>query len=222
MNFNLKKTENIWILGIFLGIVGLLSALLLAVANNLTQEPIAKAQANAVKNSLKQVLPNFDNNPSDKTYSVKSPSGYPITFMAAKANGKLVGIAAKGATPQGYAGKIELLTGITLDGKINSTLILNHNETPGLGANVCNRKFQKTIFNLFKNAPTGLPANKYLDQFNHQKATSKKPWKISKDGGKYDFATGATVTSRAITEMLWEINRTFVINNKKIIANLEK
>jgi electron transport complex protein RnfG len=222
MSFNLKKTENIWILGIFLGIIGLLSALLLAVANNLTKEPIAQAKAKAINASLKQVLPNFDNNPKEKIYKVKSPSGYEITFMAAKENGKLVGIAAQGTTTQGYAGKIEVLCGLTPKGKIITSIILNHNETPGLGANVCNRKFQKTIFNIFKDAPLGLPANKYLDQFNNQQATSKKMWKISKDGGKFDFATGATITSRAITQIIWEIDRTFILNAKKIIANLEK
>lgn len=222
MSFSLKKTENIWVLGIFLGIIGLLSAVFLAIANDLTKKPIAQAKENAVNASLKQVLPNFDNMPSKNTYVLKSPSGYEITFMGAKSNGKLVGIAAKGITTQGYAGKIELLAGLNLKGQITASLVLNHNETPGLGANVCNRKFQKTINNLFKKSPEGLPNNKYLDQFNNHKATSKKPWKISKDGGTFDFATGATVTSRAITDIIWEIDRTFILHAKKIIATLEK
>lgn len=37
---NLKNSENLWVLGLFLGIIGLVSALILAVVSNLVAGPI--------------------------------------------------------------------------------------------------------------------------------------------------------------------------------------
>ena len=86
------------------------------------------------------------------------------------------------------------------NGKILAVRILEHNETPGLGAAVCERKFQKTIFNLGAPRPAGLPPNPVLDQFHGRLAAEGGNWKVSKDGGDLIFRTGATVSSRAVTE----------------------
>ena len=80
--------------------------------------------------------------------------------------------------------------------------IIEHKETPGLGAAVCERKFQKTIFNLFEAEPAGLPPNAILDQFKNKNHKNAGNWKISKDGGEFAYRTGATVTSRAVTDMV--------------------
>ena len=57
----LKDNENLVVLGIFLGITGLLSALILAVVSNLTARPIDAAKASRENSALKQVLPEIDN-----------------------------------------------------------------------------------------------------------------------------------------------------------------
>lgn len=86
-------------------------------------------------------------------------------------------------TCKGYAGNIEYLVGITpeIPPKIINIKILSHKETPGLGANVAKEKF--------------------LSQF-----VGKTPQEIllKKDNitGKIDAITGATITSRAITNSL--------------------
>lgn len=214
----LKDNENIAVLGIFLGAVGLLSALVLALVSHVTASPIAAAQAAQQKKAMGMVLPAFDNDPSQLVYEAKTSSGWNVKFMGAKKSGKLVAVAAVASNPGGYGGKIEMLMGIAPDGKILASLITANNETPGLGAHVCARVFNKTIFNITKPVPAGLAPNIYLDQFNGKAASKDAPWKVRKDGGSFDYRTGATITSAAITTLAYEIDLAYMENKKEILS----
>lgn len=197
----LKQNENIWVLGIFLGLTALLAALVLTVVSRLTARPIAEAKRKNQMAALKKLdLPEFDNDITSDSVTINN-----ITFMAARKNGKLTGIAAKGVTKGGYGGEIEALVGFDANGSITAVQILSHKETPGLGAVVCERKFQKTITNFTRPEPDKLPANRILDQFNRRNAASSGNWKISKDGGDFEFRTGATISSRAIVDLVNDI-----------------
>ena len=213
----LSENENIVVLGIFLGVIGVISALVLAVVSHVTADPIAKAKSAQQMKAMSQVIPAFDNDPSKSVFQTKTPAGWNVKFMGAKKDGRLVAVAAICANPNGYAGNIEMLMGISPDGKVLAALITGHNETPGLGANVCTRSFQKTIFNVTKPAPAGLAPNAYLDQFSG-KIAGEKAWSVKKDGGEFAYRTGATVTSSAITRLAYEIDRAFVLNKKEIIS----
>ena len=215
----LKDNENIVVLGIFLGVTGLISALVLAVISHVTSEPIAKAKSAQQMKAMSQVLPVFDNDPSKNVFKTKTVSGWDVTFMGAKKDGKLVAVAAVCANPNGYAGKVEMLMGLDTEGKVLAALITGHNETPGLGANVCTRSFQKTIFNVAKPAPAGLAPNTYLDQFNG-KIAGDKVWDVKKNGGDFAYRTGATVTSAAITKLAYETGRAYTLNKKEILSCL--
>lgn len=191
----LKECENFMVLGVFLGAVGLLSALVLAVVSGLTKPAIEQAELRAKSAALKQLkLPEFDNDPTAEKCEFDG-----VVFMAVRKDGKLVGIVAEAET-NGYAGKVRELVGFKPDGTISAVLVTEEKETPGLGKNVCERKFKKTIFNFFKPADEGLPPNPILDQFEGRKAGDKTVWRVAKDGGDFDYRTGATVTSRAVTE----------------------
>ena len=208
---NLRNSENLWVLGVFLGITGLLAALILALVSQMTAEPIAKARLKSQLQALRKLnLPEFNNNITADTVTIDG-----IEFMAAKKDGKLVGFAAKGSNKLGYSGNITALVGFDAKGSILAVQILEHNETPGLGAVVCERKFQKTIFNFTKPAPAGLPPNPVLDQFNGKNAANSGSWKISKDGGSFQFRTGATVTSRAVTALVNTISGKFALAVKQ-------
>ena len=60
----LRETENIVILGIFLALTGLVSALVLAVVSGVAAGPIKAAELRNATAALKDVLPAFDNEPS--------------------------------------------------------------------------------------------------------------------------------------------------------------
>ena len=194
----LRNTENIFVLSLFLGITGLAAAAILALVSQITAEPIRQAK---IKNELKMLkeldLPPFDNDMTSEVFTVNN-----VEYMAAKKDGKLVGFAARTATNSGYSGKMRALVSFDVKGNILCVQILEHKETPGLGAEVCERKFQRTIFNLFSPRPAGLPANAILDQFNGRNASQSGNWKIVKDGGEFIYRTGATVSTRAVTAMV--------------------
>ena len=213
---NLKNTENFWVLGLFLGITGLVSALLLALFSDLVAAPIAKAELENKNQALRQILPPFDNQPTEQTVERNG-----ILFMGAYEKGKLVAVAAE-ASARGYAGPVRGLVGLDPDGKIRAMLITAQNETPGLGANVCQRQFRKTIFNLFDKRPEGLAPNPILDQFNGKVAEKGKNWRVKKDGGTIDYVTGATITSRTVTALADQVAQCYLTDGAAIRAELEK
>ena len=215
---SLKNSENFIVLGLFLAVLGLISAVLLAVFSDIVREPIAAAELRNTNKALEQILPPFDNQPSQDKVEIEA-GGSAITFMGAVKDGRLVALAARGER-KGYAGPVQALVGRDVDGKIRAVLITKQNETPGLGANVCERKFKKTIFNLFQKRPEGIAPNAFLDQFDGKSAAKGVTWKVKKDGGNIDYVTGATVTSRTITALTDEIAQCYLANREEIIRKL--
>ena len=216
-----KKPETILKLGLFLGILGAVSAALLAGVALLTKKPIEEAQLRKTNTALRNVLPEFNNIPSDDKVVIKAENGTSVTFFLAKKDGKLVGVAGEGYTMKGFAGKVTVMVGMDTTGTIKVVTVTQQGETPGLGTVVTNRKREKTISDLFSSEkpPEGLPPNRILDGFNgHKVNPAAKPWAVKKDGGQFDFVTGATITSRAVTDAVYTVDSTFVKNRKKIIS----
>ena len=134
---NLKKSENIFVLGLFLSVIALIAVTLLGYFANLTKQPIAEAQLKSTNESLKAVLPAFE---STKVFDLEKVKYY----GAFDKNNVLLGVAAESNTA-GYAGPITAIISLELDGTINTVIITKQTETPGLGTNVCERKFTKTL-----------------------------------------------------------------------------
>ena len=99
----LKDNENLIVLGLFLGAVGLLSALVLALVSYVTAKPIADAKAAQQRKAMSQVLPAFDNDPSQLVFETVTPSKWQVKFMGAKKDGKLVAVAAAAVYDQQIA-----------------------------------------------------------------------------------------------------------------------
>ena len=130
--------------------------------------------------------------------------------MAAQGKGgKTVAVFAKGETRDGYAGRIEVLAALDADGRVLRMMVTDNKETPGLGKDICDRKVSRTITNLFPDT-TGIPPNPLLDQYNGKDTAAR--WAVKKDGGEFEFRTGATVTSRALTALMGKIVNTYAAN----------
>lgn len=208
----LNKTENTFVLGIFLALTGLIAALLLAFCAKQTAEPIAAAAAIEANKSLVSVMPSFK---TKKTAVFKD-----ITYTAVfDENNKLAGIAGE-SSEKGYGGAIKTLVGMNPDGTVRTVIVLENNETPGLGSNVCVRKETKTLKSLFcggKKSENSLPPNKILDYYSNKKLDkTRNAWQITKDGGDCPYITGATVSSRALCKVVYRIVSTYV-NNRTVI-----
>ena len=76
----------------------------------------------------------------------------------------------------GFGGAIDMMVGISADGTVTGVAIVSQSETASLGANCTREDFRA--------------------QFTGRSGTLA----VSKDGGEIDALTGATVTSRAVTQ----------------------
>ena len=118
----------------------------------------------------------------------------------------------------GYQSLVEVLTGITLDGKIKAIKVLSQAETPGLGAEVdalpSSGTIWKKVGSIFskkdktnENAAPLIPA--FQAQYAGKSITDLKVVKEKTD--KYiEAISGATITSRAVTRAVREPAEAFV------------
>ena len=163
---------------------------ILAFVNHLTEGPINEQKAKALADGIKTVMC-VDNLTVDRTDTVqtKGPKGKDVTYIIYNANdaqGKALGAAVE-TIANGFGGELKLLVGFDPEGKILGYTLLEHAETPGLGAKA-DKWFQKGE----KGDIIGMsPAD---------------PLTVSKDGGQVDAITASTITSRAF---LYAVNSAY-------------
>ena len=154
---------------------------ILAYVNHLTEGPIAEQKAKALADGIKTVMC-VDNLTVVKTDTLRQNDarGKEMTFVIYQtqdAQGKDLGAAVE-STTGGFGGNLKVLVGFAPDGKILGYTLLEHAETPGLGAKA-DKWFQK--------GEKGDIIGK----------DPKEPLTVSKDGGHVDAITASTITSRA-------------------------
>ena len=79
-------------------------------------------------------------------------------------------------SPSGFGGVIDMMVGVDLNGTCTGVSIISMSETAGLGANASKEEFRAQFV-----GQTGSVA-------------------VTKDGGTIDAITGATITSRAVSD----------------------
>ena len=158
--------------------VTVISVALLAYVNQLTAEPIRQANAKILNNALKEVLPEYTNDPVAECDTVTSEDGAQFIIYPAKNNDQTVGTAVQSAS-MGFGGELKVLVGFDAEGKIFNYSLLAHAETPGLGS---------------KSAD-------WFKEGNKGSIVGMNPGEgeliVSKDGGQVDAITASTITSRA-------------------------
>lgn len=169
-----------------LGIITIIAAALLAGVYTTTKEPISAAQLNKQVEAIKAVTPAFDNDPVSEAIEI-TPEGEstPLKVFPAKMGGQLVGAAVESYSSQGFSGDIKLIYGFDADGNITGYAVMQHAETPGLGAKM----------DEWFRSPEG-----HRRVIGLNPATSNLT--VSKDGGDVDAITAATITSRAFLDAL--------------------
>ena len=154
---------------------------ILAYVNHLTEGPIAQQKEKALADGIKTVMV-CDDLVVAKTDEVKQNDAkgkelvYTI-YQVKDAQGQDLGAAVE-STTGGFGGDLKVLVGFDPDGKILGYTLLEHAETPGLGAKA-DKWFQK--------GEKGDIIGK----------TPAEPLTVSKDGGQVDAITASTITSRA-------------------------
>ena len=168
-----------------LGTICIVAGGVLAAINDITREPIAISKKAKVENALKAVLPDFDNSPSEETYWVNLSEGDSLKVYPAKKNGQPVGFAVESYSMKGFSGEIKVMAGLDTQGILINYKVLEHAETPGLGAKM------EEWFRMDKNRQSVLGKN-----------LSNGSLTVTKDKGEIDAITGATISSRAFLDAL--------------------
>lgn len=161
--------------------VALITGIILAYVNHITEGPVKAQAEKTLADGIKTVMGGGELTVT-KTDTVKQNiNGKEVVFVlhhtADKQQNDLG--AAIESTTGGFGGDLKVLVGFDVEGNVLGYTILQHAETPGLGAKA-DQWFQKDG----KGCIIG-------------KNPEKDNLTVSKDGGSVDAITASTITSRA-------------------------
>ena len=177
----MKKLEStLTNMVLVLTLVAVIMGGILALVNHLTEGPISEVNKKKTDDGIKAVM-SCDNLTLAKTDTVRQDiSGKEYTYIIYQvmdAQGKDLGAAVE-STTMGFGGDLKVMVGFDPEGTILGYTLLEHSETPGLGAKA-DKWFQK--------GEKGDIVGK----------SPAEPLTVSKDGGQVDAITASTITSRA-------------------------
>lgn len=179
-------------LGFILLFITALASGILAYLDDITKPIIAASQNKAQVEARKEVLPTasffekdsvqvelkIDSNPL-KIQRPKTVAWFDF-YRGLDADKKLVGYTFQ-ATKYGYSSSVKTMVGVNKDFIIQNIQVVSQAETPGLGAKCIDESFKE----------------KYVGK-------ELAELKVDKDGGEIASITGATITTRSITESVQE------------------
>lgn len=162
-----------------LTLISIAAAACLGSVYEFTKKPIELSNLNKKLKAIRQVVPEFNNNPDREMFRLPASEGDSLDIYPARKDSILVGYAVNTYSREGFSGNITLMAGFRPDGKIVNITVLEHKETPGLGS-----KMSESWF---------------LDQFK-EKNPADFSLRVKKDGGPVDAITAATISSRAFCD----------------------
>lgn len=161
--------------------VSLVMGGLLAWVNHVTEGPIALQAEKALALGIKTVMGGEKLTVVATDTIRQDMGGKEAVFVVHKtqdSHQRPLGVAVE-STTMGFGGDLKVLVGFDDNGKVLGYTLLQHAETPGLGA-----KADKWFLEGSKGNIVG-------------KCPGDKPLQVTKDGGEVDAITASTITSRA-------------------------
>ena len=171
-----KQSAALYVLrlGLTLFLITAVVAGLLALVNGITEDKIAALEAEKTKTAMTEVLGEGDTI-GDPVENFQDDTGL-VRSVTETSGGWVIEVA-----PSGFGGEISMMVGVSRNQEITGISIISHSETSGLGANAA--------------AKTQVGQD-FRGQFVGKSGTLA----VAKDGGDVEALTGATVTSRAVTQ----------------------
>lgn len=161
--------------------VALITGGILAYVNHITEAPIKLQAEKTLADGIKAVMGGVQLSVAENDTVKQTIKGKEAVFVIHKtvdSNKQDLGVAVE-STTGGFGGDLKVLVGFDKDGNILGYTILQHAETPGLGAK----------------------ADKWFQKDGKGSIIGKNPNKdnltVKKDGGDVDAITASTITSRA-------------------------
>lgn len=167
--------------------IAIISGTALGVTNQLTYERIQENRRERTMQAVRRVLPEYANDPAEDVWDHPELEDHRV-YPGRDADGKLVGTAVQTLVGSGYGGDISAITGLNREGQVTGVEVIQHSETPGLGARITDSQFtgQFVGLNPLENPP-----------------------RVEKDGGDIDSITAATISSRATAELVEKAGQVF-------------
>ena len=199
--------NNIIRLSIVLTLITAIAAFVLAEIYRITKPQIELQKKAKTQQALQIVLPSAKFIvPVERKVDVKDNKGNVlyrksvVEYYKGFANPDTTGLVgyAFEAYGSGYSSVVETMVGVDTTGKIGKIKIISQKETPGLGARCV------------ENEP--FTGKKWTTEQFVGKGISEL--KVDKDGGPIVSITGATITSRAVTNSIREKLKTFLAKIK--------
>jgi electron transport complex protein RnfG len=187
-----------------LGGMATLASAILVLGDVETRDDIAMRQAEDLKASLSQVLPDEIHDNDLLSDVITLPTGKddkePIKVYRAHLDGRISAVAYE-VSAIGYAGPVTSIMGVDADGNVLGVRVISHAETPGLGDKI------------------EISRSNWITSFNQHslKNTTPAQWHVKKDGGEFDQFTGATITPRAVVKSVYEGLQTFERNRNELL-----
>lgn len=150
--------------------IAAITALLLGLVNFITADRIAEIKAEKTAKAMREVLM-ADDYP-ELVYT--GDNALVSRVYEAVSGGSVAGHVVE-VVPSGFGGAITMVVGVDPSGAVTGVSIIDMSETSGLGTKANDESFR----------------NQYLGGTGN--------FAVNKDGGEIDALTGATVTSRAVT-----------------------
>lgn len=195
----MKKLEsNILNMALVLTLIAVLAGGLLAWVNSKTKGPIEEINSQAIENGIKSVI--LAGRDIEFTVEEQVENDGFVFHAVNDANGNLLGTAVESTDRNGFGGALKIMVGFDPEGVILGYTVLEHSETPGLGAQAdawfrqssASVGSQSVVADVLIGAPV-VPGNHNIIGMN----PADDIMMVSKDGGAVDAITASTITSRA-------------------------
>ncbi len=185
-----KKEGGIVQLILVLGLITFVCALLLGMANGITAPQIAKNEEKTRNEAMAAIITGAEFEDMQTALSAEEVTAAGVALPNGRTAAAISGVykaTVDGADAgyclevqsKGFGGTLTMIVGINADGTVAGAKVTGHAETPGLGA-----KSQTD--------------EEWIKQYAGQPADGQLA--VSKDGGSINAITGATITSRAVTD----------------------
>lgn len=165
-----------------------------------TADVIKDNEHKALRQTIQAVLATqqYNNDPVVQKQTLADGNNTHRDVYPAFDGSRPVAVAIKASAPDGYAGQINMLVGVSYDGIVSGVRVLSHRETPGLGDKIDADKSQ------------------WIIEFNGSSLSKTRIWKVRKDGGDFDQFTGATITPRAVVNAVRQTLEWYSNNRQQI------
>lgn len=176
-----KLSSSLLNMVVVLTLIAIVAGGILAYVNSMTAPQIAKINEEKLNAGIKEVMGGGEVTVYSDTTFTSTINGKEKTFVVYQVNdaqGSPLGNAVQ-TSENGFGGNLKVLVGFDQSGTILGYTILEHSETPGLGAK----------------------AGLWFQKDGKGNIIGKNPgecnFTVSKDGGDVDAITASTITSRA-------------------------